>query len=207
MLGFSRIWGILLSGKMVLTRYSDKHEMTLQAILKSGATLVLLVLLMPASAGQPRDPATYFFHDSFNDLREEGEIARQAGKVGVLVMFETDDCPWCRRMKETVLNQVEVQDYFRAHFQVIAINAEGDALVTGFDGEEVPETEFALKHNRVRATPVFAFFDPSGNMLTRYTGATKDSQEFLWLGEYVVEAHFRTQRFSRYKRQRKEGSS
>ncbi len=192
---------------MVLTRYSDKHEMTLQAILKSGATLVLLVLLMPVSAGQTRDPASYFFHDSFNDLREEGEIARQEGKVGVLVMFETDDCPWCRRMKETVLNQVEVQDYFRAHFQVIAINAEGDALVTGFDGEEVSETEFALKHNRVRATPVFAFFDPTGNILTRYTGATKDSQEFLWLGEYVVEAHFRTQRFSRYKRQRKEGSS
>jgi len=178
-----------------------------RTILKTGATLVLLLLLMPVSAGQTRDPASYFFHDSFNDLREEGEIARQEGKVGVLVMFETDDCPWCRRMKETVLNQVEVQDYFRAHFQVIAINAEGDALVTGFDGEEVPETEFALKHNRVRATPVFAFFDPTGNILTRYTGATKDSQEFLWLGEYVVEAHFRTQRFSRYKRQRKEGSS
>ena len=116
----------------------------------------LLALLTLASAGQTRDPATYFCHDSFNDLREEGEIARQEGKVGVLVMFETDDCPWCRRMKETVLNQVEVQDYFRTHFQVIAINVEGDALVTGFDGKEVPETEFALKHNRVRATPVFA---------------------------------------------------
>ena len=180
--------------------------MTLQTILKSGVTLALLVLVMPASAEQTRDPATYFFHDSFNDLREEGEIARLEGKVGVLVMFETDDCPWCRRMKEMVLNQVEVQNYFRTHFQVIAINAEGDALVTGFDGEEIPETDFALRHNRVRATPVFAFFDPSGNMLTRYTGATKDSQEFLWLGEYVVEEHFRTQRFSRYKRERKEGS-
>jgi len=180
--------------------------MTLQIILKSGVTLALLVLVMPASAGQTRDPATYFFHDSFNDLREEGEIARLEGKVGVLVMFETDDCPWCRRMKEMVLNQVEVQNYFRTHFQVIAINAEGDALVTGFDGEEIPETDFALRHNRVRATPVFAFFDSRGNMLTRYTGATKDSQEFLWLGEYVVDEHFRTQRFSRYKRERKEGS-
>ena len=80
--------------------------MTLQTILKSGVTLVLLVLVMPASAGQTRDPATYFFHDSFNDLREEGEIARLEGKVGVLVMFETDDCPSCRRMKEMVLNQV-----------------------------------------------------------------------------------------------------
>ena len=69
----------------------DKHEMTSQTILKIGATLVLLVSLMPALAGQTRDPATYFFHDSFNDLREEGEIVRQEGKVGVLVMFETDD--------------------------------------------------------------------------------------------------------------------
>ena len=207
MLGFSLIWGIHLCAEVFITRYPDKHEMTLRIILKTGVTLVLLALLTPASAGQTRDPATYFCHDSFNDLREEGEIALQEGKVGVLVMFETDDCPWCRRMKETVLNQVEVHDYFRTHFQVIAINVEGDALVTGFDGKEVPETEFALKHNRVRATPVFAFFDPSGNMLTRYTGTTKDSQEFLWLGEYVVEAHFRTQRFSRYKRKRKEGSS
>ena len=65
--------------------------MASQTILKLGATLVLLVSLMPALAGQTRDPATYFFHDSFNDFREEGEIARQEGKVGVLVMFETDD--------------------------------------------------------------------------------------------------------------------
>ena len=65
--------------------------MTSQTILKSGTTLVLLTLLTPVLAGQTRDPATYFFHDSFNDLREEGEIARQEGKVGVLVMFETDD--------------------------------------------------------------------------------------------------------------------
>ena len=175
--------------------------------LRRSVFLLLLCALLPVVAGQTRDPASYFFQDSFNDLQEEGEIAREQGKVGVLVMFETNDCPWCRRMKETILNQPQVQDYFRAHFRVIALNAEGDALVTDFDGEEVPETEFALKHNRVRATPVFVFFDPDGKLLTRYTGTTRDPQEFLWLGEYVVEAHYLNERFSRYKRKRREGSS
>ena len=174
--------------------------------------LVLVTLLMSmgitlAETGEVRDPMVFFFQDSFNDLQEEGEAARDQGLVGVLVMFETDECPWCQRMKETVLNQALVQDYFRSHFRVIALNTEGDALVTGFDGSEVSETEFALRHNRVRATPAFLFFNTDGQLLTRYTGTTRDPQEFLWLGEYVVGAHFKTERFSRYKRKRREASS
>ena len=158
-------------------------------------------------SGETRDPSEYFFQESFNDLAEEAEIAREEGKTGVLVMFETDDCPWCERMKDTVLNQSEVQDYFRQHFRLIGLNTNGDTLVTGFDGIEVSETEFALTHNRVRATPVFLFFDTEGQLLVRYTGTTRDPQEFLWLGEYVVNAHFKHERFSSYKRKRRAASS
>ena len=168
----------------------------------------LLVMLVPLlGVSETRDPSEYFFQDSFNDLSEEAEIAQEEGKAGVLVMFETDDCPWCERMKDTVLNQAEVQDYFRQHFRLIGLNTDGDALVTGFDGIEVSETEFALTHNRVRATPVFLFFDTEGQLLVRYTGTTRDSQEFLWLGEYVVNAHFKHERFSSYKRKRRAASS
>ena len=74
------------------------------------------------TAAEARDPTVYFFQDSFNDLSEEAEIAQEEGKTGVLVMFETDDCPWCERMKDTVLNQAEVQDYFRQHFQLIGLS-------------------------------------------------------------------------------------
>jgi len=154
-----------------------------------------------------RDPSEYFFQESFNDLAEEAEIAREEGKTGILVMFETDECPWCERMKDTVLNQVRVQDYFRHHFRLIGLNTDGDALVTGFDGIEVSETEFALTHNRIRATPAFLFFDPEGRLLVRYTGTTRNAEEFLWLGEYVVNARFKHERFSSYKRKREEASS
>ena len=170
-------------------------------------TVLLMAVTLPSAAGETRDPSEFFFQDSFNDLAEEAELAQEEGKIGVLVVFETDDCPWCDRMKETVLNQAQVQDYFRQHFRLIGLNTDGDALVTGFDGQEVSETDFALLHNRVRATPAFLFFDTEGELLVRFTGTTRDPEEFLWLGEYVVKAHFEHERFSSYKRRRRAASS
>jgi len=51
------------------------------------------------------------------------------------------------------------------------------------------------------------FFDNEGKLMTRFTGTTRDTQEFLWLGEFVVDAHFKTERFSSYKRKRRDESS
>lgn len=174
--------------------------------------LVLVTLLMSmgitlAETGEVRDPMVFFFQDSFNDLQEEGEAARDQGLVGVLVMFETDFCPFCTRMKETVLNQKQVQDYYRAHFRILNLKAEGDGMVVGFDGAAHTETEFALKHNRIRATPTFLFFSYDGTVITRYTGSTRNLQEFIWLGEYVVEGHYAEETFSLYKRRRRQYSS
>ena len=65
----------------------------------------------------------------------------------------------------------------------------------------------ALNHNRIRATPTFLFFGAQGQLLTRFTGTTRDPQEFLWLGEYVVGEHFKNERFSSYKRRRSDEAS
>ena len=105
-----------------------------------------------------RDPEEHFFHQSFGDLQEEAEIAKEEGQVSILVMFELNDCPWCDRMKNMILNQSEVQDYYRKHFRILMMNVEGDNLIVDFDGEEIAEKDFALKHNRIRATPVYSFF-------------------------------------------------
>ncbi len=54
----------------------------------------------------------------------------------------------------------------------------------------------------MRATPVFAFFDLDGNYIkrARFTGATRDKDEFMLLGKYVVEQAYNDQTFTRYKR-------
>ena len=154
-----------------------------------------------------RDPEEHFFHQSFGDLQEEAEIAKEEGQVSILVMFELNDCPWCDRMKNMILNQSEVQDYYRKHFRILMMNVEGDNLIVDFDGEEIAEKDFALKHNRIRATPVFLFLDLEGSRIARYTGAAKDVEEFLLLGEYVSDGHYEETNFVKFKRARLKSGS
>jgi len=85
-----------------------------------------------------RDPDAYFFHPSFGDLQEELAMPRTEGKVGILVMFDNAECPWCAKMKTTVLNQVTAQDYFRKHFRIIQVDTEGDETLLDFNGVELP---------------------------------------------------------------------
>ncbi len=147
-----------------------------------------------------RDPGLHFFEDTFGDMQEELQLTDEEGKTGLLIMFETDECPWCVRMKQTVLNRVKVQDYYKANFRSLTLNAESSNTLVDFDGNETTEADFALKLLRVRATPVFAFFAPSGALLTKFTGTTKNVQDFLLLGKFVVEGHYASQRFSQYRR-------
>ncbi len=164
---------------------------------------LLLLALLPAAplAAETRDPASHFFDETWGDLQEELAIARDEGKQGILIFFELDECPFCHRMKRSVLNQPEVQAYFRRHFRIFTIDIEGDVEMVDFQGNATTQKDFAFKANRVRATPVMIFYDLDGKPVTRYTGATSGVQEFLWLGQFVAEGHYRDMRFTRYKRQ------
>lgn len=172
-----------------------------QGVLGCALAFALLLLAPLAGADASRDPGQYFFDQTFGDFSEELQTARDDGKQGVLLMFEMDECPFCHRMKTTVLNQPSVQDYFKEHFLIFPVDVEGDVEVTDFSGEAMAQKDFALKSFRVRATPVFAFFDLDGNLVARYTGATRDAAEFLLLGRYVVDGAYRETTFTKYKRE------
>jgi len=135
---------------------------------------MLLSSSIALAADRPRDPGQFFFNDSFWDFTEELENARESGKKGILLTFEMDECPFCQRMKATVLNQPEVQDYFREHFLIFPVDIEGDVEVGDFKG---------------RTTTMKVF-----------TGAARDKDEFMLLGKYVVDKAYAKQSFTRYKR-------
>ena len=162
--------------------------------------LTLLLALAIPSLGAETRSVDAFFDQTFGEFSEELETARDEGKSGILLMFEMDECPFCHRMKTTVLNRSEVQDYFREHFLIFPVDVEGDLEVTDFNGNPMTQKDFALKQFRVRATPVFAFFDLDGNLVARYTGATRDADEFMQLGRYVVDEAYKQTTFTRYKR-------
>ncbi|RMG58099.1 MAG: thioredoxin [Gammaproteobacteria bacterium] len=171
--------------------------------LRIPVTLILLACWLPLQAGETRDPYKYFFQDTFGDFQEELETAREEGKDGILIFFEMDECPFCHRMKQTVLNRPEVQDWYRRHFRIFSVDIEGDTEITDFKGRTMKAKDFAFRENRVRATPVFAFFDLDGNRVFRYTGATSGPQEFMWMGEYVAGKHYKEMPFTRYKRMKR----
>lgn len=177
---------------------------TSSSLMQIAFALILLLGAGAASAADalPRDAQTYFFDESFWDLTEELETAREQGKQGIMIMFEMDECPFCHRMKTTILNQPDVQAYFKQHFLILPIDIEGDVEMVNFRGDATIMKDFAFREYRVRATPVFAFFDLDGKYIkrARYTGATRDKQEFMLLGQYVVDKAYLEQSFARYKR-------
>ncbi len=141
-----------------------------------------------------------FFDDSLGDFQEELEIAQEEGKQGIMLFFEMDECPFCHWMKTNVLNKAEVQSNFKKNFKIFAVDIEGDIEITDFKGNVTTEKSFAFKQFRVRATPVIAFFDLKGNLMTKFTGRTSSVKEFNLLGEYVLSGDYKKMKFSKYKR-------
>lgn len=162
--------------------------------------LVVLGLLFGtvSSFAETRDVHQYFFDQKLGDFKAELDNAKKEGKKGVLLMFEQADCPWCHRMKETILNQSEVQDYYKQHFLIYSVDIKNDLALVDFKGKDTTEKAFSAEH-RVRATPVFLFFGLDGNPMYRFTGVAKDQKEFLLLGRYVLDGTYKTQPFNVYK--------
>lgn len=164
--------------------------------------LLAMALLMQPAHAEVRDPHTHFFQSMMGDFKDELATAKEDGKRGVLIMFEMDECPFCARMKATILNQVAVQDYFRRHFLIYPVDVKGSTPMTDFQGKDTTEKAFALAQ-RARATPVFVFYDLDGNPVTRFTGTLHSAEEFLLLGRYVVEGAYKKAPFNVYKQQAK----
>lgn len=162
--------------------------------------LVVLLLFFAGSGMAETRDEQFFFDQNLGDFKTELATARKAEKTGILLMYEIDDCPFCHRMKETILNQPEVQDYFRRHFVIFSIDINGDNALVDFAGKATTEKKFAAEQ-RVRATPVFAFYDLEGRQMTRFTGTAKDVNEFMQLGRYVVEGAWKSMPFAKYKQQ------
>ena len=172
-------------------------------LMRSIFSILLFAIFSISSVhAEQRDPMQHFFHAFFDELDGEVETAREEGKKGVLLMFEEDDCPFCARMKKTILNQSEVQDYFRENFRIIAIDKENEIEITNFQGETIMMKDFAEKVHRVRATPVFMVFGLDGKKMKRgrYTGAMTSVDEFMAFGRFFAEGINQKTSFTRYKK-------
>jgi len=174
------------------------------AVFQVLVAILILSFLQQATAAGPRNPADYFFDQSLGDFSEELQAARDEGKKGIFLFFEQEECPFCHRMKETILNQPEVQDYFKKHFLIFSVDIETTFEIIDFQGKPTtPKKLFAEVARNRNATPVMVFIDLDGKLVVRYTGAASGVEEFMWLGEYASQKKYKTTSFTRYKRQKR----
>ena len=172
-------------------------------IKKQFILLILLpFLVVPGmlTADELRDPYKYFFDETWGDFQEELVKAKEENKKAILVFFEMDECPFCHYMKKNVLNRKAVQDYYHKNFLMFNVDIEGDIEIVNMKGKKVKQKDFSFKENRVRATPVIAFFDLNGKRIFRHTGKTAGIDEFMLIGEYVAQGTYKEMSFTRYKR-------
>ncbi len=125
------------------------------------------------------------------------QLASDEGKLGMLLFFEADECPYCEHMVQHVFNQRSVQDWYRERFVSISIDLHGDVEIMDFDGISLSTKNFS-KQRSVFVTPVVAFIDLNGEEIYRHVGMIKTAQEFLLLGKFVEGGHYVNTDYDRF---------
>jgi len=139
-----------------------------------------------------------FFDFSDESYKDDAANAKENGKKAIMIFFSMADCPFCSKMKNNVLNQADVIKYYKENFALFEHDIDGQIEIEDFEGNAMTQKDFAFQ-NRVRATPVIAFFDLEGNKIFSRTGYS-NKEEFLILGKYIAEGKYKTENFIRYKR-------
>lgn len=172
--------------------------------LTSWLPLLLLAFSCSVPAAAPdagtRDAMTHFFDANTGDLKAELADAKAAGKKAVLFMYEQEGCPACRYMKQNVLNRIDVQNLYHAHFVSFTVDIHGAVPLKDFSGRDINEKALAARA-KIRATPTFVFHDLSGAEITRVVG-TVEADEFKLLAEFVASGAYKTRQFAAWKSQK-----
>jgi thioredoxin-related protein len=133
------------------------------------------------------------------DFPSEIKAAAEDGK-SLVIMFHQNGCPYCDKMRTRVFPDPRVDRYYSRRFVLIESNIRGSLAIITPRGEEITEKEFA-RRLRVRATPVFVFFDKEGNNVFRVTGFL-DANRFAKAGRYVADGIYKRKvSFFRYLQQ------
>lgn len=183
----------------------DRRTLNLAAL--SGAGILLAPGLVEAAAkletsedGLHVQP---WFHQSFLELRDDLQEAKDAGKR-LVVIWEQKGCPYCREMHAVNFQKKQIVDFVTANFTVIQLNLWGSRRVTDFDGEVLEERKLARKW-AVNFTPTTMFFDsdaPEGKSgkdieVARMPGYFKPFH-FLSMFEFVQQEKYRDDGFQRF---------
>jgi len=144
------------------------------------AVLCLFAAAQPAAAdrmdsyrigghGQADISYPAWFKQSFLDLREDVEDARNAGKRGIIVFFSQKNCNHCQAFLDTTLGDPEILRRVQGGYDVIGLDIFNDVEVTDPSGRSAPVRAYA-EAEKARFTPTLVFYGEDGARLLRIVG-------------------------------------
>ena len=121
------------------------------------ATLVVILGGVSVAADPLKDIYTT------DDFATEASLAKRAG-VPLMVVFSTDDCPYCVRLKNQVLLPLVKNGKLSNKVLLREFNIDIGGKVTDFDGERVRSRVFVSRYD-IYATPTVVLVDYDGEPL------------------------------------------
>lgn len=164
--------------------------------------LPLAMLLLTASAlakdfddsdiehiGYPQ----WFVDNPFLDLQENLDTARAEGKAGLMVLYTTEGCSYCRQFIHNSLGDGQIADQVRKNFHSIGLEIFDDAEMTSPNGDSVSVKQFADEAGAGFA-PTLLFFGESGKLVFRAVGY-QSPERFVEILDYVAGEKYQRQTF------------
>ena len=147
------------------------------------------------------DPA--WFKTTFLDLREDLAEARAAGRQGLMILFSTQGCAYCKAFIERSLKDPVLGTMVREHFDVIHMEIFDDAGMKDFEGKSRPVKDFA-KREGAAFSPTLVFYGLDGKRLHQVVGYQSPAR-FREVLDYLVDGHHRSLSYRDYLERRAAG--
>ena len=136
-----------------------------------------------------------WFKKSFLKIEDDVDDANKAGKH-VLLFFDLNGCPYCDRMLEESFDAEPLSSYIQKHFDVIAINIQGDLSIAFNADISVTEKELSAIM-KVRSTPALLFMNADNKIIVRVNGY-RAPERFQQVLEYVATRSYQTTTLADY---------
>lgn len=160
----------------------DSHQLATNTMISrrtmlAGSTALLAPFprLAAASDLKLNDDGLYtkpWFLESFLELPDDLKEATGKSKR-LVIMWELKGCPYCKNIHEINLADPAIETFIKDKFEVLQLNIIGSREVTDFDGQKLPEKQFAQKYG-VRYTPTFQFFPDKADGLAQKAPAARE---------------------------------
>ncbi|MCP5406535.1 MAG: thioredoxin fold domain-containing protein [Chromatiaceae bacterium] len=130
----------------------------MKTLIKLACFISILALTSPGWSD------SHYIINTSRDWSVEADQARVAG-IPIMVIFSTDHCPYCVRLREEVLKPLIQNGALKGKVLIREFNIEEGGKITDFDGERIRSGIFVSRYS-IYATPTVVLVDHRGRQLT-----------------------------------------